>query len=358
MDYNLEFSRLWSRVWARRFAIALLVGISTTVVGVIAFTMPPWFRAEASLLPASEEESGFSIASLLKGVAVPGIKIPTQVTPADVFIAVLQSRRINEEMVKRFDLKKRYKVKRTGDAIKELLGHSKFKMSEAGLISLSVEDTDPKIAADMANAYIELLDRYNREVRMSKGRRTRLFVETRLTDTRRDLAQAEQRLANYQATHKTVAVSPEISSSMETAAKLYAQRAALEVKLGVIRSYSRNRTDEEGQTVEELAQLDRQLSLLPATGLEIARLLREVKVQEQVFILLTAQYEEARIDEARDVVTVDPLDVASPPEHKAHPKRLLMMAAAFALSLAIGVAYALFQQEENSQPVIRAVASE
>ena len=58
----------------------------------------------------------------------------------------------------------------------------------------------------------------------------------------------------------------------------------------------------------QMVQIDRQLSSLPETGLELARLLREVKTHEQIYAMLLAQYEEARIDEARDVVTVDVLD--------------------------------------------------
>ena len=78
--------------------------------------------ASGQLMPPSEEESGFGLARLLRGVAVPGIKVPTQSTPADVFIAVLKSRRISEQLVNRFNLKKKYKKKYMQDAIKELLG--------------------------------------------------------------------------------------------------------------------------------------------------------------------------------------------------------------------------------------------
>ena len=62
---------------------------------------------------------------------------------------------------------------------------------------------------------------------------------------------------------------------------------------------------------------------------------------EQLNALLTAQFEEARITEVRDVSTVEQLDVASPPEKKSRPKRITMMALAFLFSLTAGVAYAL-----------------
>jgi uncharacterized protein involved in exopolysaccharide biosynthesis len=143
---------------------------------------------------------------------------------------------------------------------------------------------------------------------------------------------------------------------VEQAARLYARRTGLQVRLGVIRSYSHG-TEEESQLGEELAQIDRQLRELPETGLELARLVRDVKALEQVFAILTAQYEEARITEARDVVTVEPLDVAKPPEKKSRPHRLTMTAAAFLLSTAMGAGYAVLGKEEQPRPVMRSVAA-
>src|SRR5439155_12519989 len=101
------------------------------------------------------------------------------------------------------------------------------------------------------------------------------------------------------------------------------------------------------QILDQMAQLDAQLRALPETGLELVRLLREVKKYEQIYALLTSQYEEARIDEARDVVTVDVLDVPVPPERKARPHRLLITFVGFLLSLGTGIAYAMFQGEKQ-----------
>lgn len=345
-ERQVDLAALAERVWSRRRAIAILVVTATVLVGIVAFLLPPWYRAQASVLPPSEEESGFGLASLLKGIGVPGMRVPTQATPADVFLAVLQSRRINEEVVKRYDLKKRYRSKLTEDAIKELRRHARFEVNEAGVIQISVEDRDPKRAADMANAYVDILDRFNRDVRMTKGRRTRLFVERRLADTRVELAAAEKTLADYQSKHKTMALSPAVSSNVETAARMFAQRSALQVRLGVIRSYTRESTDEEVQLRQQLSQIDRQLEALPESGVELARQLRDVKMLEQLFLLLSAQYEEARIDEVRDVPTVEVLDQATPPERKARPRRGQLMAGAFLLSLAAGVARALMRTSD------------
>ena len=343
MERTLEVGRWWDRIVARRRAILGLVIVSTVLVGIIAWLLPPWYRAEASLLPPSEETS-FGVGNLLKGIGVPGIKVPTQATPAEVLLAILQSRRVNEEIVRRFDLQRLYHRRLMVDAVKELQRHARCRVDDVGIIRVSVEDRDRRRAAEMANAYCEVLDHFNREVRSNKGRRTRVFLEQRLAEARRDLEQAEQRLTEYQSSHKAVALSPAVSSAIENASRLSAQRLALQVRLGIIRSYTRGETDDERQVLEQLAQLDRQLQALPVTGIGLVRLIRDFRTQEQLNTLLTAQFEEARITEVRDVSTVEQLDVASPPERKARPKRLTMMAVAFLFSLSAGLAYALIRE--------------
>ena len=343
-DRPLELGMLWQRIWSRRGLISAVVLGATLIAVAISLLLPPWYRAEATLLPPSEEESGIGLASLLKGIGVAGVKVPTQATPADVFLAILDSRRVNEEVVRRFDLKNRYHAHFMVDAVKVLHTHTRFKLTDAGTIEVSVEDRDPARAAAMANAYLELLDRFNREVRMTKGRRTREFVEQRLRETRDELAGAEQGFADFQAKHKTAVMSREVTTAADAAARLYAERASLQVRLGVVQSYTRGSSDEEMQISQELAQLDRQLATLPETGLEISRLYRKVRTFEQVYVLLTAQYEQARIDEARDVATIEILDPATPPEKKSRPQRSMIAAATFALSAAVCVAWALLTE--------------
>jgi uncharacterized protein involved in exopolysaccharide biosynthesis len=348
-DRTVELGRIWDRVVARRREISMLVAAATLVTAIVAFVLPPWYQANASLMPPGEDVS-FGIGNLLKGIGVPGVKVPSQATPAEVFKAILESRRVSEDIVGRFDLKRRYHRKYMVDTIKELHRHAHITVDDVGLILVSVEDKDPRRAADMANAYCELLDRFNRESRMTRGGRVRSFIGGRLDSTRKELELAEQALARYEAEHKAVALSAEASSAIEAASRIYATRSSLELRLGVLRSFSLETTDEERQILEQIAQIDRQLMRLPQTGMGLSRLLRDVKVGEQVYIMLTAQYEDARITETRDVPTVEVLDAAAPPERKARPRRLQMIAVAFLFSLAAGVVYASLKDEGAPGP--------
>ena len=93
--------------------------------------------------------------------------------------------------------------------------------------------------------------------------------------------------------------------------------------------------------INDLAAVDRQIEKMPPLALDYARLLRDVKVQEAVYELLVAQYEEARIQETKDTPTVEVLDPARKPQKKVRPVRWLFVLSLTAAAgiLSLGVAF-------------------
>jgi len=319
-----------ARPYLGRAAVAVAVG--TALAAVLAFVWPPTYRAETVLLPPSEEDTGFSVSAIVRGLNVPGVRIPTRTGPEDVTMAILQSRRIATILVQRFDLMRVYHVPRKDPAIRILQDHSSFKLGESGTVVVRVEDRDPKRAADLANAYAEELDRFNRETRMTKGRQTRLFVEKRLEETRVAMETAEEAMRRYGEQHHTVALSADQMSSVESAASLFASQANLQIQIGLARQSASDSSVEVRRLRQQLAEVNRLIGQLPDLGLEQARLVRTMKIQEQVYALLSSQYEEARINEARDLATVEVLDRADPPDRRSWPRRGLLIGLGFLIS--------------------------
>jgi len=310
--------------------IALNVGVVTLVALGVSFVLPKWYSAKAVLLPPTEEESSLSLSQLLpRGLG--GIQLPGAPTLSDVFVAVLKSRSVGDRLVTRFDLVHRYRLPDAEKALKELGNHTKLALGDEGTISISVEDHDPKIAAAMANAYIEELDNFNRLTRTSSARRTREFVEERLGVVEHDLAAAENSLSSYQQQKNLALMSPEARGQAEIGANIMAQKLALEVKLNVLRQSLVESSEEVRRVKDELSAVEAQLGTLPQAGMATMRLWRDLKTQEQLYELLTAQLEEARIRETRDTPTVQVLDPAVPPLHKSRPKRSLVVLAGMLL---------------------------
>ena len=328
---------------ARARFLILNVAITTVVALAISLTLPKWYSARAVLLPPTEDDSGSMLSQVMpRGLGA--IRMPGAPTMADVMVAVLKSRSVADRIVERFDLVNRYKVRDAEKAVLELEGHVKFRVGDEGTIAIVAEDLDPKTAAAIANAYVEELDRFNRQTRTTSAKRTRAFIEARLDSAKKDLAAAEDRLRDYQLRRNLPAMSPSDRGDADVGARLMAQKIALEVKLQVLRQSLAEDSEEVRRVRQELVAIERQVGGLPRAGVEIMRLWRDVKVQEQVFELLTAQLEEARIRETRDAPTVQVLDPAKVPLHKSRPKRAHVVIAGFLLGVLGGFALLLFQR--------------
>ena len=304
--------------------IAWNVIVVTLVALAISLVLPKWYSAKAVLLPPTEEDSSLSLSQLLpRGLG--GFKMPGAPTLSDVFVSVLKSRSVGDRLIERFKLVNRYHQKDAEKALKELQTHTKLTLGDEGTIAISVEDRDPKTAADMANAYIEELDNFNRVTRTSTARRTREFVQERLDVVEHDLAAAENSLSSYQQRKNVALLSPEARGQAEIGANIMAQKLALEVRLNVLRQSLVESSEEVRRVREELSAVQAQLNTLPSAGVATMRLWRDLKTQEQLYELLTAQLEEARIRETRDTPTVQVLDNAVPPLHKSRPKRIVIV---------------------------------
>jgi len=311
-----------------RFLVVNVAAI-TLIALVVSLLLPKWYTARAVLLPPTEDDLGTAAFSSLFPRGFAGIRIPGAPTLGDLFVSVLKSRTVADRIIERFDLVHRYRVRDTEKAAKELDGLVRFQVGDEGTILIQVDDRDPKVAAEIANAFVEELDRFNRESRSTSAKRTRAFIEGRLEVAKSDLAAAEDRLRGYQQENRLAAVSPAAQGEAEVAARLMSEKIALEVRLQVLRQSLDDSSEEVRRVRQQLAALNRQVSGLPGAGLDVMRLWRDVKVQEQVFELLTAQLEESRIRETRDTPTVQVLDRAVPPIHKSRPKRAWIVLAGF-----------------------------
>lgn len=349
-EHEPGFREYWASAgpYLGRAALGIAAGVLVTVV--IALLWPPTYVARTTLLPPTEEDTGFSAASVLRGLNMPGIKIPSRMGPEDVTVSILRSRRLAGTLVHRFGLLQVYHVNSEEAAINKLQKKSTFKVDESGDVIVTVADRSPVRAAQLANAFTEELDRFNRETRMTKGRRMRLFVEGRLEETKKSLAVSEKALEEYGRLHKTIVLSADQMSTVESGADLFARQIALQTRLGTLRDYASESSEEVRQARQELEQINSQIARLPELGMDQAKMLREVKIQEQVYALLSGQYEEARINEVRDVTTVEVLDVAVPPEHRAWPRRGLLVAIGFAVSTFCALAWIAWSVRRVAAP--------
>jgi tyrosine-protein kinase Etk/Wzc len=355
--------------------------IATVLTLIILRFMSNWYTASISILPPSEDNGALGllsgmlpsgIGSLLGGS---GVSLPGMSTPSDLYAAILKSRIVCDEVIKRHDLKKVY-----GEPIDEkgrmiLQGNTKISVEPEGLILLSYEDKDPVLAAAVANTYMDVLNKVNTENIVTKARYMREFIEGRLNETIRDLTEAEEAYKNFQQTHNMLALDEQVKASINAIAELRSQLVVAEIEFGVMKktlSPSNSKYQEQGYKIQQIKnQLDKievgdpedstssMLTLpvkeTPDLGLRFARLTRDLKIQEAIFELLKQQYEQAKIQEMKDTPTIQILDKAQIPQVKSRPKRVTLSMlsgfACFILTLFFAISIEYIQREKNANSV-------
>ena len=206
------------------------------------FIMTKIYESKATVL--APKESGGAGTSLLAALAATGSRqilgdlVPSTTSNRDAFVAILKSRTIAQDIVDKFNLKDYYKAKYTVDAIRALETATEIRVSKESVISVTVEDKDPKLAADIANAYITNLDRLFAKLGTTDASRQRIFVSERLEKTEKALRQAEEALRRFQETNRAIVIQEQAKSAIEEVAKVKGQIVAAEAQLEFIRAFS------------------------------------------------------------------------------------------------------------------------
>jgi capsule polysaccharide export protein KpsE/RkpR len=196
------------------------------------------------------------------------------------------------------------------------------------------------------------------QVSTSSARRERIFIEQRLTSVKSDLEDAEKQFSAFASKNSALDIKEQTKAMVESAGLLQGQLIASQSELQSLEQiYTSNnvrvrslqaRVDElkrqaqklrgtDASLVSDAAQPDQMyppIRKLPLLGVEWADLYRRMKIQETVYELLNQQYELARIQEAKEVPTVNVIDPANLPEKKSGPPRLLIIVPLTVLALA------------------------
>jgi uncharacterized protein involved in exopolysaccharide biosynthesis len=78
---------------------------------------------------------------------------------------------------------------------KRLRKNTTIKVSDEGILTITVEDRDPNRAAAMANSYVEELDRQNKRLSAGRAASKRIFLENRLKEIEQELTKIEDLLS-------------------------------------------------------------------------------------------------------------------------------------------------------------------
>lgn len=348
----------------KKLVISITLG-AAIITAIIVFIITPIYRAETRILPPQTGSSSIALSMLTQMSGAQGIteSLGLKTPSGDLYVGMLKSRTIADRIIDRFNLIELYKADYREDARKELLedvlGAETDKNS--GIITISVDDKDPKRSAGMANAFVEELKNLTKGLAVTEASQRRLFFEEQLKDTKMGLVKAEEEMQGFQEKTGALQVDAQTKAIIEGIAMLRAQIAAKEVQLKVMRTYATAQNPDLQRAEDELNGLKAELGKLeakggsghdpliptgriPEIGTEYVRKLRDLKFYEDLYELLTKQYEAAKLDEAKEAAVIQVIDKAIPPEKIAKPKRILIILIATFMGFFLSIFVAFFAE--------------
>ncbi len=340
----------------RRKRVVLAYLLAAAALGLVASLLwPASYTSTTEILPPQQRQS--AAAAMLSeasagaaALASAGSELQAR-SVAETYVHMLQAQPVVDGLIQQYGLQTLYRKRYRSDTRKALASHTAIVASKEGFVSITVTDRDRNRAASMANSYVDQLRILTRHLALTESSQRRLFYETQLAHTREDLSQAELAFKSVQQSKGVISLDAEARTMIESAAQLRAQIAAKEVELQRLRGFATANNPQVQSTEDELRALRAQLGQVaagsagyggmglgnvPAAELVFVRASREMRYQESVYELLMKQYEAARMDEARDAPNVQVLQVASPAERAAWPKKTVIVALAGLLGLLLG----------------------
>ena len=342
--------------------IASFVFLAVAMAVIVALLLPKTYEATTKIMPPQQNPSA-AVALLsqlgpLANMAGQGLGLRN---PSELYVDMLRSHAVADNLIQRFSLMQVYHSKDIADAHHDLAEATAIDMSRDSMISVTVSDHDPQRAADIANAYIEELQKLTQTLAVTEAGRRRLFFEQEVKQAADDLASAELALKKTQEKTGIIHLDSQAKAMIESLTLLQAQLTAKEAQVEAMRSFATAENPEFVRARQEVEALRAELSRvkagqgvtsladistrnMPEAGLEYVRRLRDVRYHESLLEALTKQYEIARIDEAKEAAIIQTLDKAARPNRKSKPRRAVIVLITMFSALFVAIGFVLVSE--------------
>jgi uncharacterized protein involved in exopolysaccharide biosynthesis len=297
VDLFVFIVRRW---WKMLIALVCFGGLGIA----LAFLLPKRYRAEVKLLPVTQG-SGLvgAISTLQSQLGITGLTIPGAEGGEMLFYGeILRSQTVTDHVIDSCSLLERLDVADRIKAREELAGMTAYKLTAPEQVFvIEVVGPDNVLVADIANTYAQALDHYLTHSSTTRGRHLREFIEKRLSQVEVDMEAAQDSLTEFQRKHKMPMLNPEIGGQIQAFAELKAQATQKELELEYMRSFSTINNPQYEAARREFAIIQAKLASLPPVASRYLELYRDFMVQQEIYMLLMQQYEQAKLMEAKSL---------------------------------------------------------
>ncbi len=381
-------------LWSHKRVLLTIALRAAVLFLIIALLLPATFESKTELMPPDQQSGASTMLAALAGgggslmggeSSTGGMGGAAMSVASDLlglkssgalFISILKSDAVTNDIINRFDLRRVYWVKTYAQARKKLVARTSIDEDrKSGVMTITVTDKNRQRSVAIAQAYIDELNRMVATMNTSAAHRERVFLEGRLNVVKHELDQSAKDLSEFSSKNTTLDVKEQGRAMLEAVATLQGQKIAAESELRGLEQIYTPYNIRVKATRARIAELQHQLQKLggapteaepdidsesmypsirqlPVVGLTYSDLFRRVKINETVYEVLRKEYELARVQEAKEIPTIKVLVPPEYPEGRSGPPRALIFLGGIMLSVLVGSAWILgadFWQKTDPQ---------
>jgi tyrosine-protein kinase Etk/Wzc len=331
--------------WKLLFGVTFLAAV---IAAISALFMPNEYKSTASLFPAQQRSMGLEaliggrIGSLAGSLIGGGSK-----STFDRYYVILLSESVNMEVIERFDLIRHYENEGKQWPIQATIGdlrkNTSFRGTIEGNFVIDVWDKDPRRAKDMADYYVDLLNRKSQEIATTEAREYRLFIEGRYVRGMSDVDSLRSAIANFQRKHGIFELTEQTKEYFKAVGQLYSRKFEIDAEYEFLRqtfdeSHSQVRQmrlqkDLMDNSIRSVLREDDpnrvmlNLNTLPDIANTYYDLMMNVEIQTELMKFIVPLYEQAKLEEIKQIPIVSIIDAPNVPYKKDRPFRALIVLA-------------------------------
>jgi len=358
--------KLFRVVWKNKWKLISFNMVIVIVSVILLLLMPNWYKSTAIVLVRSEKQMP-SLNSIISQISPFGGMFGGG-EDVQKYMSFLQSKRILDQVIKKFKLAKVYDTDIKDELYGNLLGNTEFIDNEDGTFTISCYyKEDSKKAAQMANYFYKLLDNLAMEVSQNQATEFRQFLEKSYNNASQELTNAEDQFKVYQDSTLIIDYQEQAQQTISNLAEMEIDRLKQKIELQYLSSIypsdnpevenARKRLKAITNNVEDFRNQNTYFSLstqnIPEKGLDYLRLYRKVQVNQKITEFLRIQLEQAKLDERKNASPLYLLDPAQPMAKKSKPHRSMYLITIMFFSVLISIIYFRIKEflDENKQQI-------
>lgn len=329
----------------KKFLIFLLIPTMILTYLAIYLFVEEQYDAEVLIVPSGDE--GMSgITSLIGNL---DLNLPFSLGGAaspdmNIYSTIIYSRTNLEEIIDKFNLIENYGLSADikdfrKKAVEILYNNINALETDFMAYAIEVRANDPKLASDIANYIVELLNGKIVTLKTEKSRNNRIFLEQRLVEIRENLRLAEDSLVQYQEYSGLISPEEQYKGIVEAYSGIESDLITRRIQKSVLEKIKGENSPDVTNLQYEIKEIEDKMrdiknygepagiippiKNLPEKAINYFRLLREVEINSTILEFMLPLYEQSKIEEKKDIPTLQVIDFAIPYETKSYPPRLL-----------------------------------